>query len=130
MVAAQVLGHDASLSFAASQGQFELNVFQPLFALNILQSMRLLADAIISFTNNCIAGIQANEARIEELLQSSLMLVTALTTRIGYDKAAEIAEHAYNHDITLRQAAIALNLVTGEDFDVWVDPHKMVGSLN
>jgi fumarate hydratase, class II len=129
MVAAQVLGHDASLSFAASQGQFELNVFQPLFALNILQSMRLLADAMISFTHNCIDGIHANEARIEKLLQSSLMLVTALTPRIGYDKAAEIAEHAYNHDLTLRQAAIALNLVTGEDFDIWVDPHNMVGSV-
>jgi fumarate hydratase, class II len=129
MVAAQVMGHDTAITFAASQGQFELNVFQPLFALNILDSMRLLSDAILSFTHHCVEGIQVNEAKVEQLLQSSLMLVTALTPHIGYDSATHIAEYAFQHDTTLRQAALALGKVNAAEFDVWVKPHQMAGNV-
>jgi fumarate hydratase, class II len=128
MVAAQIIGHDAALTFAASQGQFELNTFQPLFALNVLDSIRLLSDVIQSFTRHCLEDIQANEAKIEQLLQNSLMLVTALTPRIGYDNAALIAEHAYHHHTSLREAAETLGIVHGADFDLWVDAHQMVGA--
>jgi fumarate hydratase, class II len=127
MVAAQVIGHDAAITFAASQGQFELNVFQPLFALDILDSIRLLADAIRSFTSHCVEGIRVNESKVEQLLQSSLMLVTALTPHIGYDKAAKIAEHAFDKDITLRESAVALGLVSEANYDTWVDAHEMAG---
>jgi fumarate hydratase, class II len=129
MVAAQVMGHDTAITFAASQGQFELNVFQPLFALNIFDSMRLLSDAILSFTQHCLEGIKVNDARVEQLLQSSLMLVTALTPHIGYDSAAQIADHAFNQDTTLRQAALALGKVSAAQFDTWVDAHQMVGNV-
>ncbi len=128
MVAAQVIGHDAAITFAASQGQFELNVFQPLFALNILDSLRLLADSVRSFTSHCIEGIRVNETKVEHLLQSSLMLVTALSPHIGYDRAAQIAEHAFDHDTTLRESAVALGLVNTADFDAWVDAHNMTGA--
>jgi fumarate hydratase, class II len=128
MVAAQVIGHDTAITFAASQGQFELNTFQPLFALNILDSLRLLADAVRSFTSHCVEGIQVNEARIEELLQSSLMLVTALTPHIGYEKSAQIAAHAFEHQTTLRDSALILGLVGPSDFDAWVNAHEMVSS--
>ena len=127
MVCAQVMGHDAAIGFAASQGHFELNVYKPLIVLNTLDSVRLLADAMRSFTRHCVAGIQVNEARVQELLNSSLMLVTALAPHIGYDRAAQIAKHAHKHHTTLREAALALGDVSGEQFDAWVDPRQMLG---
>ena len=127
MVCAQVMGHDATIGFAASQGHFELNVYKPLIILNTLDSMCLLSDAMASFTRHCLLGIQVNETRVEQLLQGSLMLVTALTPHIGYDKAAQIAKHAYTHNTSLREAALALAMVTSEQFDAWVDPHHMLG---
>ena len=127
MVCAQVMGHDAAIGFAASQGHFELNVYKPLIALDTLDSLRLLADAIRSFTQHCVVGIQVNEARVQELLNSSLMLVTALAPHIGYDRAAQIAKHAHQHHTTLREAALALNAVSAEQFDAWVDPRQMLG---
>lgn len=127
MVCAQVMGHDAAIGFAASQGHFELNVYKPLIALDTLDSVRLLADAMRSFAQHCVAGIQVNEARVEELLQGSLMLVTALAPHLGYDRAAQIAKHAHNHQTTLREAALALGTVSAEKFDAWVDPRRMIG---
>ena len=128
MVCAQVLGHDVAISFAASQGQFELNVYKPLIALNVLDSLRLLADAMRSFARFCVVGMVVNQARVDALLQSSLMLVTALAPHIGYDRAAAIAQHAQTHHTTLRQAALALGTVTAEQFDAWVDARHMVGT--
>jgi fumarate hydratase, class II len=127
MVCAQVFGHDAAIGFAASQGQFELNVYKPLIAFNVLDSIRLLHDAMRSFTQHCLAGMTVNTQRVEEHLQSSLMLVTALAPHIGYARAAKIAKHAHTHGISLRAAALALAEVTAEQFDVWVDVRKMVG---
>ena len=127
MVCAQVMGHDTAIGFAASQGHFELNVYKPLIALDILDSVRLLADATRSFTQHCVVGIQVNEARVQELLNSSLMLVTALAPHIGYDRAAQIAKHAHQHHTTLRDAALALKAVSVEQFDAWVDPRQMLG---
>lgn len=129
MVCAQVFGHDAAISFAASQGQFELNVYKPLIALNTLDSLRLLADAMRSFSRFCVVGIEVNQARVDTLLHSSLMLVTALAPHIGYDRAATIAKHAQTHGTTLREAALALGTVSGEQFDAWVDARQMVGTL-
>ena len=128
MVCAQVMGHDAAIGFAASQGQFELNVYKPLIALNTLDSVRLLADAMHSFAQHCVAGLQVNSARVEQLLQSSLMLVTALAPHIGYDRAAQIAKHAHHHGTTLREAALALSAVSADQFDAWVDARKMLGT--
>ena len=128
MVCAQVFGHDAAIGFAASQGHFELNVYKPLIALNVLDSVRLLSDAMQSFTQHCLLGITANEDRIAELLQRSLMLVTALAPHIGYDRAAKIAKHAHQHQLSLRQAALVLNEVTEQQFDAWVVPSDMLGS--
>ena len=128
MVCAQVMGHDVAVSFAASQGQFELNAYKPLIALNTIDSMRLLADAMRSFSRHCVAGMAINQARVDALMQSSLMLVTALTPHIGYDHAAAIAKHAQTHDITLREAALALGTVTAAQFDCWVDARHMVGA--
>ena len=128
MVCAQVMGHDAAIGFAASQGQFELNVYKPLIALNTLDSLRLLSDAMHSFDRHCVAGLAVNAARVDELLRGSLMLVTALAPHIGYDRAAQIAKCAHDHGTTLREAALALGGVTAEDFDAWVDPHRMLGS--
>ncbi len=125
MVCAQVMGHDVAIGVAASQGQFELNVYKPLIALDVLDSLRLLADAMHSFDRHCVAGLVANSARIEQLLQGSLMLVTALTPHIGYDSAARIARCAHDHGTTLREAALALGAVTAEQFDEWVDPRRM-----
>ena len=130
MVCAQVLGHDVAIGFAASQGQFELNVYKPLIALNVLDSLRLLADAMHSFDRHCVAGLMVNSARVEQLLQGSLMLVTALAPHIGYDRAAQIAKCAHDHGTTLREAALALGLVTAEQFDEWVDPRRMLGDSN
>ena len=126
MVCAQVLGHDTAIGFAASQGQFELNVGKPLIALDILASIGLLADAMRSFTLHCVAGIEVDEARVAQLLHGSLMLVTALTPHIGYDLAAKVAKHAQAQNIGLREAALALGAVSAEQFDAWVDPRQML----
>ena len=127
MVAAQVMGNQTTLTMAASQGQFELNVFKPVIAHAFLQSLRLLADASRSFADRCVAGIEANEARIAELVDRSLMLVTALAPSIGYDKATEIAKAAHENGTTLREEALRLGYVEAEDFDRIVDPAKMLG---
>ena len=127
MVCAQVMGHDAAIGFAASQGHFELNVYKPLIALNTLDSQRLLADAMRSFARHCVAGITVDAARVEQLLQGSLMLVTALAPHIGYDRAAQIAKHAHAHGSTLREAALALGAVSAAQFDAWVDARRMLG---
>ena len=127
MVCAQVMGHDAAIGFAASQGQFELNVYRPLIALDTLDSLRLLTDAMHSFDRHCLAGLTVDAARVEQLLQGSLMLVTALAPHIGYDRAAQIAKQAHDHGSTLREAALALGAVSADQFDAWVDPHRMAG---
>jgi len=126
MVCAQVIGHDAAVGFAASQGQFELNVYKPLIAYDTLDSLRLLADAMHSFARHCVAGIEVNEARVGQLLQSSLMLVTALVPHIGYDRASRIAKHAHHEGSSLREAALALGELTARQFDDWVDPLQML----
>jgi fumarate hydratase class II len=127
MVCAQVMGHDVAIGLAASQGHFELNVYKPLIALNVLDSLHLLADAMRSFTQHCVAGITVNAQRVEAYLQSSLMLVTALTPHIGYDRSAQIAKHAQAQGSTLREAALALGFVNAEQFDAWVNPRHMLG---
>jgi fumarate hydratase class II len=127
MVCAQVIGHDTAVAFAASQGHFELNVYKPLIALNVLDSQRLLADAMRSFCRHCVAGLQVNEARVDELMRRSLMLVTALAPHIGYDQAAKIAKQAQASGSTLREAALASGTVSADDFDKWVDPSQMLG---
>ncbi len=127
MVCAQVMGHDAAIGFAASQGHFELNVYKPLIALDTLDSLRLLADAMRSFASHCVDGIAVNAPRVEQLLQSSLMLVTALTPHIGYDRAAKIAKQAAAENRTLREVALASGAVGAEQFDRWVDPRRMLG---
>ncbi len=129
MVVAQVMGNDATIGFAASQGNFELNVFKPVIAYNFLQSVRLLADSAKSFNDHCAIGIEPNRARIQELVDKSLMLVTALNRKIGYDNAAKIAKHAHKKNTTLRESAIELGLLTGEEFDAEVRPAEMVGPL-
>jgi fumarate hydratase class II len=127
MLCCQVFGNDVAVNFGGASGQFELNVFRPMIAHNVLQSVRLLSDGARSFAVHCVAGITANEARIREGLERSLMLVTALTPHIGYDRAAQIAKHAHAHGLTLRQAALSLGHVTGEEFDRWVRPERMLG---
>ena len=129
MVAVQVMGNDAAVGFAASQGNFELNVFKPVIAYNFLQSVRLLADAAKSFNDHCAIGIQPDRKRIKQLVDQSLMLVTALNRKIGYDNAARIAKNAHKKGITLRQSAIELKLLTGKEFDAEVRPENMVGPL-
>ena len=129
MVAVQVMGNDAAIGFAASQGNFELNVYMPVILYNFLQSARLLADAMDSFNRNCAAGIQANRDVIDQHLRDSLMLVTALNVHIGYENAAKIAKYAHKNALTLREAAKALELVTEEEFDQWVKPENMVKPL-
>lgn len=129
MVCTQVLGNDTTISFAGSQGQFQLNVFKPVMAANFLQSAQLLADACLSFNEHCVEGIQPNYPRIKMQLDNSLMLVTALNTHIGYENAAKIAKTAHKNGTTLREEAINLGLVTPEQFDEWVRPEDMVGSL-
>jgi fumarate hydratase class II len=126
MVCAQVMGHDVALSIAASQGQFELNVYKPLIAHNLLDSLRLLTDAMASFNAHCVTGIQVNAARTQALLEQSLMLVTALTPHIGYDRAAKVAKHAHANGLSLRDAALAVGGVSAEDFERWVDPARML----
>jgi fumarate hydratase class II len=127
MVCAQVMGHDVAIGIAAAQGQLELNVYKPLIALNVLDSIRLLADAMRSFTQHCVVGITAHAAQLERNLQRSLMLVTALTPHIGYAKAAEIAHRAQQNDATLRESALSLGYVSGADFDAWVNAREMLG---
>ncbi|QMU30951.1 class II fumarate hydratase [Adhaeribacter radiodurans] len=129
MVCAQVMGNDVAVSIGGSMGHFELNVFKPLIAANVLQSARLLGDACVSFTEKCSDGIQANHEIIQRHLENSLMLVTALNPHIGYYKAAEIAKKAHKEGTTLRQAAIATGYVTDEQFTEWVRPEDMTGSL-
>ncbi len=129
MVAAQVMGNDVAIGVGAAQGHYELNVFKPVICANFLQSARLIGDACVSFEEHCVAGIEPNHTRIKELLNNSLMLVTALNTKIGYYKAAEIANTAHKNGTTLREEAIRLGYVTPEEFDAWVRPEDMVGSL-
>ncbi|WP_332021485.1 class II fumarate hydratase [Kaistella sp.] len=129
MVCAQVLGNDTTISFAGTQGNYELNVFKPVMAYNFLQSAQLLGDACISFNDHCAVGIEANEPRIKELVDKSLMLVTALNTHIGYENAAKIAKTAHKNGTTLKEEAVNLGLLTAEQFDEWVKPEDMVGGL-
>ncbi|AYN68289.1 class II fumarate hydratase [Euzebyella marina] len=129
MVCAQVMGNDVAISVGGTQGHYELNVFKPMMAANILQSAQLLGDACVSFEENCAAGIEPNHKVIKQLLNNSLMLVTALNTKIGYYKAAEIANTAHANGTTLKEEAINLGYVTAEEYDEWVKPEDMVGSL-
>lgn len=126
MAVSQVFGNDATIGFAASQGNFELNVFKPVIIYNFLQSVRLLSDAMDSFNNKCMTGIEANEGVISEHVKNSLMLVTALNPHIGYEKAAEIAKKAYREDRTLKEAALQLGYLTEEEFEQYVNPEKMI----
>jgi fumarate hydratase class II len=129
MVVAQVFGNDAAIGFAATQGNFELNVFKPVIAYNFLMEARLLGDAAKSFNDNCAVGIEPNRKRIKQLVEQSLMLVTALNRKIGYDNAAKIAKTAHKNGTTLREEAIKLGLLTGAEFDAEVKPEQMVGPL-
>ena len=129
MVCAQVMGNDVAISVGGTQGHYELNVFKPMMAANILQSAQLIGDACVSFDVNCASGIEPNHQVIKELLNNSLMLVTALNTKIGYYKAAEIANTAHRNGTTLKEEAINLGYVSAEDYDEWVKPEDMVGSL-
>ena len=128
MVCAQILGNDVAVSFAGTQGHFELNVFKPVIAANLLQSARLLGQACLSFDSHCAQGIEPNHDRIAQLVDQSLMLVTALNTHIGYENAAKIAKKAHKENKTLREAAVELGLLTNEQFNEWVRPEKMVGN--
>ncbi|MBN1768687.1 MAG: class II fumarate hydratase [Prolixibacteraceae bacterium] len=130
MVCAQVMGNDTTITIAGSNGQFELNVFKPVMINSFLQSANLLGDACQAFNDNCAVGIEPNTTRINEHLNNSLMLVTALNTHIGYEKAAKIAKKAHAENKTLKQAALELNLLTEEQFNEWVDPMKMIGELD
>ena len=129
MVCAQVMGNDVAVTIGGTQGHYELNVFKPMMAANVLQSAQLLGDACVSFDENCAIGIEPNFTRIKELLNNSLMLVTALNTKIGYYKAAEIANTAHENGTTLKEEAVRLGYVTPEDYDAWVKPEEMIGSL-
>ncbi|WP_462319046.1 class II fumarate hydratase [Marinilabilia sp.] len=130
MVCTQVMGNDTTISVAGSNGHFELNVFKPVMIYNFLQSAELIGDACVAFNDNCAAGIKPNHDRIKMHLDNSLMLVTALNTHIGYYKAAEIAKKAHKEGTTLKEAALELGYLTAEEFDEWVDPSKMTGSLD
>lgn len=127
MVCAQVIGNDVAVSVGGTQGHYELNVFKPMMAANVLQSAQLIGDACVSFSDNCASGIEPNRPRIKELLDNSLMLVTALNTKIGYYKAAEIAGTAHKNGTTLKEAALELGYLTEEEYDEWVVPGKMIG---
>ncbi|MDO1514392.1 class II fumarate hydratase [Maribacter confluentis] len=129
MVCAQVMGNDVAISVGGTQGHYELNVFKPMMAANILQSAQLIGDACVSFEEHCAAGIEPNHEVIKQLLNNSLMLVTALNTKIGYYKAAEIANTAHKNGTTLKEEAVNLGYVSAEDYDNWVKPENMVGSL-
>jgi fumarate hydratase class II len=127
MVCAQVIGNDAAITAGGMQGHFQLNVFKPVMVFNLLMAARLLGEACVSFNDNCAAGIEPNHAFIKKNLENSLMLVTALNTHIGYEKAAAIAKKAHAEGITLKESALSLGLVSEKDFDEWVDPAKMIG---
>ena len=127
MVAAQVMGNQTAVSIGGSQGHFELNVYKPLIVSNVLRSIRLIADACVSFNTHCLQGITANKDRIQHLRDNSLMLVTALNPHIGYDNAAKIAKNAHREGISLKESAISLGLLTPEQFDAWVRPDNMLG---
>ncbi len=129
MVCAQVIGNDVAIAVGGLQGHYELNVFKPMMAANILQSARLIADACVSFTNNCALGIEPNHQNLKKNLDNSLMLVTALNTKIGYEKAAKIAKTAHENGTTLKDEAVNLGYLTAEEFDQWVKPEDMCGSL-
>ena len=127
MVCVVVMVNDASVAFAGSQGNFQLNVYKPVMIHNLMHSIRLLTDACRSFNDNCVVGIEPNRDRIEHHLSESLMLVTSLNPHIGYDNAAKVAKKAYSENITLKEAAVALGLLTEEQFDDFVRPENMVG---
>lgn len=129
MVCAQVVGNDVAVSVGGMNGHYELNVFKPVMASNALQSAQLIGDACVSFNDHCAIGIEPNYANIEKLLNNSLMLVTALNTKIGYEKAAKIAKTAHQNGTTLKEEAVNLGFLTGDEFDAWVKPEDMVGSL-
>lgn len=129
MVCAQVMGNDVAVTIGGTQGHYELNVFKPMMAANVLQSAQLLGDACVSFDENCAIGIEPNYTRIKELLNNSLMLVTALNIKIGYYKAAEIANTAHENGTTLKEEAVRLGYVTPEEYDAWVKPEEMIGSF-
>ena len=127
MVCCQVFGNNTAVTVAGSQGHFELNVYKPVMAYALLQSVRLLGDAAVSFTDNCVVGIEANEDKIKDLLERSLMLVTALAPKIGYDNAAKIEKTAHKNGTTLREEAVGGGYISNEDFDALVRPEKMIG---
>ena len=127
MACAHVMGNDAAIGFAGSQGHFELNVYNPMMSYNVLQSMQLLGDAASAFTDNMVSGIKANETRIDKLMKESLMLVTALAPTIGYDNATTVAKTAHKNGTTLKEEAIALGFVDEETFDAVVRPEQMIG---
>jgi len=129
MVCAQIIGNDTAITVGGMSGHFELNVFKPMMITNFLESAQLLGDACLSFNNNCAVGIEPNQDTIKTNLENSLMLVTALNTHIGYEKAAAIAKKAFKENSTLREAALSLGYLTDEEFTLWVDPKKMIGSL-
>lgn len=129
MAMAQVVGNDVAINIGGMTGHFELNVFKPMMIFNFLMSARLIGDSCVSFDEHCAIGIEPNKPRIKELMENSLMLVTALNTHIGYDNAAKIAKKAHAEDKTLKEAAIELNLLTSEQFDAWVKPEEMVGEM-
>ncbi len=127
MVAAQVMGNNVAVTVGGCNGHFELNVFKPMIIRNVLQSVRLLADSSVSFAKNCIVGMEPNRERIGKLLNESLMLVTALSPHIGYDKAAKIAKNAHKNGTTLSESALELGYVTKDEFEEWVKPEYMLG---
>ncbi len=127
MVAAQVMGNHVAVTVGGASGHFELNVFKPMIVRNVLQSVRLIADASVSFSKHCVVGIQPNRERITSLLNDSLMLVTALNPHIGYDNAAKIAKNAHDRGIGLKESALELKLLTEQQFDDWVKPNEMLG---
>ena len=126
MICTQVMGNNLAVSLSGSQGHFELNAFKPVIIFNVINSINLLSDGIQSFCNNCLEGITLNKDNINKHVQNSLMLVTALNKHIGYDNSAKIAKKAFNDNITLREAALKLKLVTSKEFDKIVDPKKMI----
>ena len=127
MICAQVMGNHVAVTVGGSNGHFELNVFKPQMVANLLHSARLIGDASVSFTDNCVRGIKANEKKIQQIMNESLMLVTALNPHIGYDNAAAAAKKAHKEGTTLREAALALGKISGEDFDKFVRPELMIG---
>jgi fumarate hydratase class II len=129
MVCAQVMGNQTTVTIGGAQGHYELNVFKPVMAYNVLQSAQLIGDACVSFNDHCAVGIEPNHAYLERNLNNSLMLVTALNTKIGYEKAAKIAKTAYENGTTLKEESINLGYLTADEFDAWVKPEDMVGSL-